>query len=149
MRALLMTNVRRPNVVAVFIAVVLVAPLLWMVMDSAPPYQIVDGYVVPDNPVKNSSVEIRWDVTPLSSCAPQRGASVTRTIVDSKGVAHKYAPVPATYGTNEQFRQGEPRVSINHGEQPKCFDNASSPHQVSSSLGDPFGARISKTVRYL
>ena len=91
---------------AAIIAMVFVIPL-WMILDRAPPYRIEAGQILPATPLKNSEITIQWDVTPLRSCAPQEGSTVTRTIVDSKGVRHVYAPVPATYGTNDQFKADE------------------------------------------
>ncbi len=95
------------NVVAAFIAVAVVAPILWMALDRDPPYINSNGRVVPAKPPKNSNVTIEWDIKAVRSCQPTEYSSVTRTIVDARGVRHVYAPISATYGTIEQFRPDE------------------------------------------
>lgn len=95
------------NAVAAFIAIAVFAPILWMVMDRAPPFIVTNGRIDPPNPAMNSSIVVTWDVKSTRSCQPKSNATVTRTIVDSKGVKHTYAPVHAVYGTPEQHEPDE------------------------------------------
>lgn len=97
----------RTSMVAAFVSVALFGPALWMVLDRDPPFVVTNGRVDPITPVVNSSISVTWDVHPVRSCQPSSSATVTRAIVDSKGVKHVYAPVPAVYGTPAQREVGE------------------------------------------
>lgn len=94
------------NAGAAFIAIAIVAPILWMLLDREPPFIVTDGRVIPPNPTSNGLIEVVWDITPVRSCQPYSSATVTRTITDSKGVQHTYAPVHAIYGTPDQHEAG-------------------------------------------
>lgn len=95
------------NAVAAFIAIAIFAPILWMVLDREPPFIVSNGRIDPTHPEMNGSITVTWDVRATRSCQPSSHATVTRTIVDSKGVAHAYAPVHAIYGTREQREPDE------------------------------------------
>lgn len=95
------------NAVAAFIAIAIFAPILWMALDRAPPFVVTNGRIDPPNPAMNGLITVTWDVKSTRSCQPSSNATVTRTIVDSKGVRHSYAPVHAVYGTPEQHEADE------------------------------------------
>lgn len=95
------------NAVAAFIAIAIFAPVLWMALDRAPPFLVTNGRIDPPNPTTNGSITVTWDIRATRSCQPSSNATVTRTIVDSKGVRHTYAPVHAVYGTPEQHEPDE------------------------------------------
>lgn len=103
----MMTDHNRTSIVAAFVSILLVGVPLWMLLDRDPPFVVTNGRIDPPNPTVNSSIEITWDIKPKRSCQPSSAAKVTRTIIDSKGVRHTYAPVPAVYGTPEQSEPDE------------------------------------------
>lgn len=104
-------DLRRTRIIAALTAGIMIVPF-WLLLDRSPPFIVTNGRVNPSNPVVNGSIEVTWDIKPTRSCQPSSGAKVTRTIVDSKGVRHVYAPVHAVYGTPEQHEAGEVRRTI-------------------------------------
>lgn len=95
------------NAAAAFIAIAIFAPLLWMLLDREPPFEVTNGRIDPPNPAVNGTITVTWDIRSTRSCQPSSDATVTRSIVDSKGVSHTYAPVHAVYGTPEQREPDE------------------------------------------
>ncbi len=98
------------NAIAAFIAVALFAPVMWMALDRSPPFVVTNGRIDPPRPMVNSSITVTWDVKSTKSCQPSSNSTVTRSIIDSKGIAHKYSPVHATYGTPEQERRNKDEI---------------------------------------
>lgn len=99
-------DLRRTRIIAALTAGILFFPL-WMVLDREPPFIVWNGRIDPPNPEMNGSIVVTWDIKSVRSCQPSSSATVTRVIVDSKGVAHTYAPVHAIYGTPEQREPDE------------------------------------------
>ncbi|MDB5612078.1 MAG: hypothetical protein JWP25_8978 [Bradyrhizobium sp.] len=96
----------RTRIISALTAGILIFPL-WLVLDRSPPFIVDNGRIDPPNPMMNSSIVVTWDIKATRSCQPSSGAAVTRTIIDSKGIRHNYAPVHAVYGTPEQREADE------------------------------------------
>lgn len=99
-------DLRRTRIVAALTAGILILPA-WLLLDRSPPFIVTNGRIDPPHPIVNGAIVVTWDIKSTRSCQPSSGATVTRTIVDSKGVKHTYAPVRAVYGTPEQHEAGE------------------------------------------
>lgn len=108
----MMSEHRRTFIIATLIWIPLFGVPLWMLLDRDPPFVVTNGRIDPQNPIVNSSIEITWDIKPQRSCQPSSAAKVTRTIIDSKGIRHTYAAVPAVYGTPQQSESGEIMRSV-------------------------------------
>lgn len=95
-----MPAIERQTVIAAMVSIGVFAPLFWMVLDRDPPYLIKGGTVEPRDPLPGAAIHVSWDVMPIRACASQpTHGSVTREIIDSKGVKHAYASVDAIYSS--------------------------------------------------
>jgi hypothetical protein len=103
---------RTTSVIAAFVSIAFFGPALWMLLDRDAPFIVTSGRIDPPNPKVNGSIVVTWDVRSTRSCQPSSGSTVTRTIIDSKGVKHTYAPIHAVYGTPEQREPDEVKRTI-------------------------------------
>ena len=84
------------EIISAVVTVGIMAPILWMAMDRSPPFEIVTGHIEPMDVPLGGSLDIVWHVRPLRLCSLHR-ATVTRSVIDSIGIAHRYAPVNAQF----------------------------------------------------
>lgn len=97
----------KKNLWAIFFAIGVVAPVFWMVIDRDPPFEITNGHIEPEHPVKNGYIEVTWDIKPLRTCSPSDRRMTVRSVTDQKGVVHTYTPVQGQYGTPQQINEDE------------------------------------------
>jgi len=84
-----------------------VAPAMWMMLDRTPPYIRVSGSITPTEASPGETVSAHWTIRPIRICVPHGYKNtVTRSIVDSKGIVHHYDPTPIT----ESVQQNSPSI---------------------------------------
>jgi hypothetical protein len=82
------TNHRyRANFIAGFVAVFIIAPLLWSAMDREPAYHIDLATIIPPNVETGETESILWDITVLRTGCTGR---FQRQLIDSAGVLRVY-----------------------------------------------------------
>lgn len=94
-------RIKVQEAVAAFIAVGLVAPILWMVLDRAPPYIVDSGKLVPDKVEAGKEIEIVWKVTVTRYCPSASSANVSRFFIDRDHVEHSVVPTAATFSSRK------------------------------------------------
>lgn len=83
---------------AALVAIVFVAPTVWMLMDRKPPFVRIGGAVQPQDPKPGEWIEIHWQINVTRVCPPKRRFNVTRIIIDGAGKIHEFTPVEGMYG---------------------------------------------------
>lgn len=81
----------RQNIVAAFVSVVFIAPVMWMLMDRAPPYVHLHGEIYPIDPKPGDQLTVEWTMKTSRVCS----GWVQREIIDSQGVICNYDKQPA------------------------------------------------------
>lgn len=109
----------RQHIVAAIIAIGVVAPTMWMLLDRDPPHKRDNGQILADDPMDcglppdaprgaiypGSCIAVDWKVKTIRTCRPSTENSVTRTIKDSQGKIHTLAPVVAFLGKADPTRR--------------------------------------------
>ena len=84
----------RSNVIAAFIAVILVGPLLWWTFDREQPYILHSGVIEPDPVRAGGNIQIRWRLRVIRTGCE---GTFQREIVDSTGYVWVYEPRPTQF----------------------------------------------------
>lgn len=78
-------------------AIVLAAPITWMLMDREPPYTRVAGHVTPALSHPGDWISIVWEIDVHRRCTPIAERNITRRIIESTGRYYNYEPVGSDY----------------------------------------------------
>ena len=108
----------RHHIVAAFIGVVFVAPLIWMLADRQEPYVRIAGTISPQNPAPGDFVEVRWALKVNRWCPTNTRRNVTRTVIDAGGKIHDYDSVEGVFGADRD-RQSTPQTLTRGFQLPK------------------------------
>lgn len=90
-----------PHIVGAIVSVGICVPIIWMFYDREPPYIMTGGTISPANPAPGDPITVQWDIETRKACPSSPNATVSREIVDSKGVKHLYATVHAIFDSKE------------------------------------------------
>lgn len=81
----------RQNLVAAFVAVGVIAPPVWMLLDREPPYRFEHVEIAPANVVQGGEISITFTIKPLrTSCGP---GLIYREFKEETGKLHVYDPI--------------------------------------------------------
>ncbi len=89
---------QRQAIIAVFVSVGFIAPVLWWAMDRAPPYDRISGEVLPLEPMPGDQIQVHWTIKTHKMCGPSAANNVTRQIVDSQKIVWSFDTSPSTFG---------------------------------------------------
>lgn len=87
------------KIAAVSVSVLILAPLLWMLLDRDPPYTRLSGRVLPEDPKQGDFITVDWKIEVHRNCPPSRRLNVSRRVIDATGKHHDYEPVEGVFGT--------------------------------------------------
>jgi len=84
-------NVKRQFIVALFISVLFVVPVMWMLMDRSPPYTFEHVNIIPHNTIQGGDIYITFRV---KINRPACGGGVFyREFKEASGKLHLYDPI--------------------------------------------------------